>query len=436
MAHLGSKLVLLAALLSAVALAAPRTVFVDDDNTIAEEALVQTAAKTSSAVSMLKQEFRALQVQLKSSSKITPGVAKVIDDMVKMVENEIEPAIKKAHSSDKDLIKSEHSALVTFREAQIGVRDQLLQTGEDIEKDSLAHNTVAAEWDQAAKDFVAAIGHYHSTCKSKTDTCCDKQQAAVPGIEYTPAFAKCDYTAKDADGCTGRAEADAVAAVQSGFEAGLARYNALNAGCDTEAGKLAAATTDVEAKNAHCDDKASDARERKKDLDARIEQFDKNWGEATGKYATEHKKLTDSYANAKTTVKKQEADRKDEWKSTQEIKCLLNNYKAGGSFDTAAMNTCKDSIKTEHLNMEYPADPEKVVWNKPTFTPLTDTTPYGEECDKTWNTDCEKADAPGACSIKKTPPVPKCVPGTPEPGSDGTGGPRWSLSAAAQKFAQ
>merc|ERR1712132_6091 len=209
MAHLGSKLVLLAALLSAVALAAPRTVFVDDDNTIAEEALVQTAAKTSSAVSMLKQEFRALQVQLKSSSKITPGVAKVIDDMVKMVENEIEPAIKKAHSSDKDLIKSEHSALVTFREAQIGVRDQLLQTGEDIEKDSLAHNTVAAEWDQAAKDFVAAIGHYHRTCKSKTDTCCDKQQAA---------------------------------AVQSGFEAGLARYNALNAGCDTEAGKLAAAT--------------------------------------------------------------------------------------------------------------------------------------------------------------------------------------------------
>merc|ERR1712072_894137 len=194
MAHLGSKLVLLAALLSAVALVAPRTVFVDDDNTIAEEALVQTAAKTSSAVSMLKQEFRALQVQLKSSSKITPGVAKVIDDMVKMVENEIEPAIKKAHSSDKDLIKSEHSALVTFREAQIGERDQ------------------------AAKDFVAAIGHYHSTCKSKTDTCCDKQQAAVPGIEYTPAFAKCDYTAKDADGCTGRAEADAVAAVQSGFE--------------------------------------------------------------------------------------------------------------------------------------------------------------------------------------------------------------------------
>merc|ERR1711937_519008 len=409
MAHLGSKLVLLAALLSAVALAAPRTVFVDDDNTIAEEALVQTAAKTSSAVSMLKQEFRALQVQLKSSSKITPGVAKVIDDMVKMVENEIEPAIKKAHSSDKDLIKSEHSALVTFGEAQIGVRDQLLQTGEDIEKDSLAHNT---------------------------DTCCDKQQAAVPGVEYTPAFAKCDYTAKDADGCTGRAEADAVAAVQSGFEAGLARYNALNAGCDTEAGKLAAATTDVEAKNAHCDDKASDARARKKDLDERIEQFDSEWADATGKYATEHKKLTDSYANAKTTVKKQEADRKDEWKSTQEIKCLLNNYKAGGSFDTAAMNTCKDSIKTEHLNMEYPADPEKVVWNKPTFTPLTDTTPYGEECHKTWNTDCEKADAPGACSIKKTPPVPKCVPGTPEPGSDGTGGPRWSLSAAAQKFAQ
>lgn len=41
MAHLGSKLVLLAALLSAVALAAPRTVFVDDDNTIAEEALVR-----------------------------------------------------------------------------------------------------------------------------------------------------------------------------------------------------------------------------------------------------------------------------------------------------------------------------------------------------------------------------------------------------------
>jgi len=431
---LGPKLVVLAAVLSAVALAAPRNEFVSDDFFAPEEALIQSAAKTSSAVAMLKQQFHALEVQLKSDAKITPAVAKVINEMIKMVTDEIEPSIKMAHNADQSEINAKHRVMVDFNAAQKTVRDGLYETGRQIQKDSLAHNNVALEWDHAAKAYLASITYYQATCKSKTDTCCDKQQAAIPAIQYTPAFAKCDYTAANAAGCTKRAQKAAAAAVSEGFGAGLARYTALKGGCSSEAVRLTKAFKDMSAKNDHCDDKEADARARKKLLKTQKKQFRQDWRSSKKTYFTGIKKAEKSYKKARKKIKQHGADRRSEWRSTQEIKCLLQNYQAGGTFDEASMNTCKAKIRTEHLVVKYPEIPDRLVWTRPKFTKLVDWSSYSEDCHKTWDKTCEEADK--HCTLIKTPPTPVCKPGTPAPGQNGTGGPRWKLSAAAKKFAK
>jgi len=429
---LGSKLVVLAALLSAVAFAAPRAVFVENDSLVAEETLVQSSAKTHSAVSILKHQFKALEVQLKSGAKVTPAVAKVVNEMIAMVTDEIEPAIKEAHSADQQEIDAKMKVIVDYNSAQTDKRDLLLNTGKDIESDIKDHNKVALAWDEAAKAYLASINHYEATTKSKTDTCCDKQQAAVPATEYTPASAKCDYTAADADGCADRAETAVADAVQSAFESGLKRYNNLVAGCSSETKRLADAKSDMDAKNQHCDDQEADARARKKLLDTQIAQFNSDWAAAVSEYTSGVANLEGDYSSSKDRVTQDEADRKDEWQSTQEIKCLLQNYQSGGTFDEASMNTCKAGISSEHLTVNYPAIPARVEWNKPVFTALTDWSGYATDCHSEEAAD-ETADQ--HCTIIATPAAPVCDPTTPAPGEDGNGGPRWALSAAGAGFA-
>merc|ERR1712075_48677 len=101
---------------------------------------------------------------------------------------------------------------------------------------------------------------------------------------------------------------------------------------------------------------------------------------------------------------------------------MLQNYQAGGSFDDAAMGICKQGISTVHLVINYPTIPARVVWTKPVFTALTDWSGYATDCHEEEAAD-ESADE--NCSIVTTP----------APGEDGTGGPRWTLSAAAKAFA-
>lgn len=429
---LGPKLVVLAALLSAVAFAAPRTVFVETDTVVAEETLVQTGAQTASAVSMIKQQFKALEVQLKSGAKVTPAVAKVINEMIAMITDDIEPAIKEAHASDQEEIDAKMKVITDYNSVQKDKRDLLLETGDNIESDIQSHNQVALAWDQAAKAYLASISYYEETTKNKTDTCCDKQQGAVVATEYTPTFAKCDYTAADADDCTDRAESDVAGAVQSAFESGLSRYTDLVSGCTSMVGQQSDAKSDMDSKNQHCDDQEADARERKKLLDTQITQFDSDWAGAVSEYDAGIAEAEGNYTSAKTRVLHDEADRKDEWSSTEEIKCMLENYQAGGSFDDAAMDVCKQDVTVLHLKVTYPDIPARIEWVKPVFTDLTDWSGYATDCHKEEVAD-ESADQ--SCSLVDTPAAPVCDPETPAPGEDGNGGPRWELSAAGKTFA-
>merc|ERR1712072_74547 len=429
---LGPKLVVLAALLSAVAFAAPRTVFVETEGAAVEETLVQSSAKTATAVAMLKNQFKALEVQLKSGAKVTPAVAKVINEMIQMVTDDIEPAIKEAHAADQEELDAKMLIITDFNADQTTTRDLLLKTGSDIEASINEHNAVALDWDNAAKAYLAAIKHYEETTKSKTDACCDKQQAAVVATEYTPSSAECDYTTATDGSCLATAQGAVADAVDSAFKAGLTRYHDLKNGCATMTTSQTNARSDMETKDGACDAHEEDCKARKKVLDVQHGQFESDWPAAVSTYNSGITEAEGNFTTSKTRVEHDEGDRKEEWKSTQEIKCMLTNHQAGGTFSQAAMTTCQSGVTTNHLVIHYEPIPARVVWTKPVFTPLTDWTPYATDCHEVEDAD-EAADQ--SCELVATPAAPKCDPATPAPGADGTGGPRWTLSDAGAEFA-
>merc|ERR1711959_624236 len=228
-----AKLVLLAAVLSAVALAAPTT-----PDTVVPEEMVQTALSSESAeqVADLKAQFEDLKTLVQSGSAKTAAVMRVISRMIDLVDNEIVNAINGAHKQDQKSVKDSHKVIT---------------------------------------DYNAAIAKYEKDVSDKTDTCCDKHQAAKEATEYTPAYATCDYTSKEAAKCTDVAKANAHTAVSGDFAHGLQRYRDLKAGCATMTTLIAADLEDYNNKNEHCDDSQAECITQQGAIATRKAAFDK-----------------------------------------------------------------------------------------------------------------------------------------------------------------
>merc|ERR1712010_389930 len=418
------KLVVLAAALSAVAFAAPRT-FVEVDAVIPEEILVQSAAQVGSSVAMLKKQFAQVEAQLKTGVEVTPALAKVIDEMINMVQDEIEPAIQEAHASDQDELNLKHSAIVDFNTAYTEKRTNLYNEHSSIQDDIDAYNMAAQVWDDAAKAYATSVTVYETTVSDKCDTCCDKQQAAVEAIEYTPAYASCDYTSPAAAKCTAVAKAQVATAVQSDFVSGLKRYTDLVSGCSTMTDRVASTKADMETKNDHCDDSQADCLAREASIVAKKASFEAAWASTVAAYKAGIVVLEKNYTDASARVKADAADRVNEWGSTQEIKCMLKAYVAGGSFDAAEMEVCKGKISVANLIITYPEIPARVTWELEDYHDMTDYAPYVETCQIEEKAD---EDADKHCSIEPTPADSTCDK------SAADDGPVWDLSKAGASF--
>merc|ERR1711924_256543 len=127
---------------------------------------------------------------------------------------------------------------------------------------------------------------YEKDVSDKTDTCCDKQQAAKEATEYTPAYSTCDYTSKEAAKCTDVAKANAHTAVSGAFSHGLKRYKDLKSGCATMTTLIATDLADYNEKNTHCDDSQAECITQQGDIATRKAAFDKDWSKESSAYAT------------------------------------------------------------------------------------------------------------------------------------------------------
>jgi len=398
--------------------------------------MVQT--QTESSVTLLKKQFAQLQAQIQAGTQVTPKVIQVIDKMIEMVKSDIEPAIKQAHISDQEVLNALHESIVSFNSANEGEKKTLLEELASIQTDIGEHNDSAEQWKQKAAAYETSVRLYEKTVKEKTDTCCDKQQAAELAIEYTPSYATCDYATATEGDCSSAATAAVKTAVQSDFAAGFHRYNALNAGCTKLTGDVATTFGDMDQKNTHCDDEQSSCQQRQKALAQKKSLFEADWKKTTEDYATGIAQREGDFTTTETRVRGDEADRKDEWVSCAEILCMLESYVSGGKLDEALMNECKGKTHSKfkgweaeaaandsaHLTIVYPTIPPRVVFEKEEYNAMTDTQPFEHICQ------IEEAaveDADQNCVKVATPAAPNCSPAA------GAGGPVWTLSDAGAK---
>jgi hypothetical protein len=404
------KLTILSLVCAVAAFASPGNV--ENDATIPETELVGVMSKSAAqaaalqgSLSDLKKQYAALQNQMQSGAKATPGVKKTIDAMEDLITNEIEPAIKTAKASDQKLIDAKHSAITGLNLETARTIDELQQRAGDIRADIETHNSLAEELKKYAADYSDAVKSYEKTVHLKTSTCCEKQNSAVPDIEYTPSFAECNYVNDDGMKCVADAKKAIDAAVQAHFEEGEALFKKLDAECKCFSAKVLSERKVLDLANQKCDSGVADCSAKKSEIDEELPEFSRDWDAAESAYGDAYKKATKEYADATKLVKANERDRNNEWDSTQEIKCMLTHYLDGGIFNQELLNLCKKDIDHSFLAINYPPVPAALVWKLPPFAKLRATGSYEKQCNHEEDAD---EDADKKCLLRKKKPLPEC----------------------------
>merc|ERR1711990_1007728 len=73
--------------------------------------------------------------------------------------------------------------------------------------------------------------------------------------------------------------------------------------------------------------------------------------------------------------------RHDEWKATQEIKCMLKAYQREGTFNEAALNACNHEVSMTHLVNVYPTAPAKEHSDLPAWVEMDSYSGFERVCE-------------------------------------------------------
>jgi len=397
---LAPKLILLAAALSAVAFAAPRNV---DSHFVEETALVQAKVYQSS-INSLQKQFSELQVSLKSKTyaEVTPGVKDTIDKMTALIESDIEPAIHDAHRSDQELLDTEMQKIQTYTDSIRSQQTILYAKADDIRKWIGEHNDLVGEWRTRAEKFIAARDDWTATHNNKTVTCCAKDNAAVVDVAYLSPYHQCDYKATGADDCIDNALANVKSYVEPYFTDGLNHYLDLVKTCDFLGNLTVTKHQAFQTADEDCDSYEEQTRSKADLIASETAQFESDWANLRDGYRVNITIREDRYNGHEAQVKSDEADRKNEWTSTQTIKCMLVNYKNGGGFDDDSLSTCQGQTgDTTAFNIVYPAMVEQITWNLEPFAPLSE-----YDHDQTCHEEVVQEDP--VCEVAAQKPIPEC----------------------------
>jgi len=401
------KLVLLAALLSAVALAAPRGAG-EGEALTSQEVVDRPSLHQSPQVEYLKKSFNELQVQLKSGEKITPAVQQTIQKLIDMVENDIEPTITEAHDADQAELNELMGAIADHNKFTEDYTAQLLEEAADLRQKMHEHNDIAEQWRLQGITFKDSIPVYEATYLNRSTVCCRREQVAVLDMETTPAYYQCDFTADDADGCVSRADASIQHYTEEPFRAGQARYTHWHNGCNNEKAQEKADFDNMVAQDHKCDALQGDTIARKTYIDTEHQRFMKEWIRTTTSYEPIYKALRHNYTKNEVVIWEREETRKLEWNATQLIRCLLAGYQAGGSFNQEGMDHCESQITDYHLVLIYPKWVCMLDYNPvlPPWPAVTDTSPWADDCQSVASPDNSPMEN---CEIPPDETAPECA---------------------------
>lgn len=389
------KLVLLAAVLSAVAFAAPMS---DHSESV----------HLSPKVTHLKKQFNELQLQLKSGVEITPAVASTIQKMIDMVTNDIEPTITEAHDADQAEINTLMKRIKMHNDFTESYTAQLLQEAEDLRNKMHEHNEYAEKWKQQGITYKASIPVYENTYFKRSQDCCTRAIAAVEALEYVPAYYECDFTnAATAPQCVQRADQSIQAHTEKIFADGKAHYDKWHKQCNDMKQQQADDFTTMDNHDDKCDSLQAATIARKAYITTEKTRHTREWHTTTTTYEPIYDKLRKNYTSSEVVMWEREETRKLEWNATQLIKCVLEAYEAGGTFNEASKIQCLSEITDYHLNLAYPDWVCQLDYNPvlPAWPAVTDTSPWKDDCQTQANPNNTPMET---CAIPKDKVQPEC----------------------------
>jgi len=379
---LAPKLVVLAAVLSAVALAAPVGTAYEAEAT----ELVQTTAQaTASRIQSLKDDFAQLKSKIMATKTKDSRFDSAIEKLLKLVSDEIQPAINEAHAADQMMVEEDHQTIVDLNTNYVNERDGLLATATGIRTKQTNFNTDVAEWKAAAHDYEVASQVYLSVYADRNKICCDKDKAGVLDVVYTPAYYACDFSNDaTAENCVSDADSSISSFTVDRFAAGKEKYDGLFTHCNTLKASFIDATNDLDAKDTACDGKRNDAKDLESEITAERKTFDPLWSDSVSGYTAAYKRDTDKYAQTTKDVQgTREPDRKAEWKSVDEIECMLKTFKVHRSFTEEQLKECNErKVHVGHLKITYPATPAKEHQTLPAWVAMDSYSAFERTCEE------------------------------------------------------
>jgi len=337
-----------------------------------------------------------VQQEIKLAGRVTPGVYATIMKLTSMINDIIEPAILEGHATDQLLIMTVYREILECDAAY-----KRFTTGK-LKHSEAALNIVKGEWGDCTgsvehlkskysecldhRDIL--VQHNNTVCCQEFAVCSDPTgYGACEYVKLDQGFVGCDYKKNTAQDCFADAKR-LVEPLRGYFAKEDRRYEELRAQCQ----KFSAA---VRAKMAECAYLAEAVNSKVADTNALGDEVNKAGLELQREARTAcsdykdcrtrtHQAYFDvigpceknAYGAGGSCVKNREADRKNEWSSTQTIKCMLKHYCDGGSFKEDLLEQCQASISTYSLAITYPKLPELL----PCEDAVCPTCPGCDEC--------------------------------------------------------
>merc|ERR1711977_807263 len=346
------KLVAVALALVAIATAAPRG-GLDVESVVPEEAELAQTSTTAGDIEMLKKQFAELQEQIQDGA--TPGVRGVIEKMIKMVEEDIMKAILDAHNTDQTTLNSKMQKIADLNEMTKGQVEDLHKTRDQIIGMIDECHRKSKDWEAKSKQFTSDQNAYLKVHEQMRGTCCDKDHAGIIEVEYTPAYATCNYQTPEGANCASKAVKAVDDIVRQPFTHGLSEWRRLLGECNG----LIADTDKANTKTENAIRAGQLAKKLTKD-DEKLTQgakdtWSSDWDTTISTYDSTYDTYLKDYNENKKRVTSNMADRKKEHEAVHEINCLLKAYRDGGSFEHDGSCTKSEAADSKsRYNIKFP----------------------------------------------------------------------------------
>mmetsp|Transcript_24405 Transcript_24405/g.59219 ORF Transcript_24405/g.59219 Transcript_24405/m.59219 type:complete len:384 (-) Transcript_24405:92-1243(-) len=359
-----------------------------------------TGSDVATPIAAIQKQLATLEVAVKKSGKVTPGVYKNVQRLLRMVEDVIEPAIIKAHAADHTLGELRLKAVRDISPDFKAVADAAGKTQDQL--DVAVNSTLAVEANTSVSTAHTMCDSAELAAKTATNAIADMQKRRYYYSELSRAFVECDLHSSDASTCWQNTLALVVEF--NGTFIQLAQ--------DYEEAKEFHRSAESKATQSEhdCITQCDKANELLQQYNSSVTKHNDTCQDAPGKYRKSYNDVLGRYntsvANFKSAtldIAERVKDRKNEWTSTQTIKCMLQHYCVTGQLEVARIESCKGGINTTFLNLTWgppPPPPPPPIINCTEVAPLP-----ALICNKTTpipNPDPPVPDPPEPCTVIET----------------------------------